>query len=345
MPVRMRFAVIGLLLAGILVALAGFRRVPVTEFVAGRAVASVAIGTRPNDAGSARGIDGREYGPLTFASNGRLTVVADTYRSRLLYFTARRPVRAVPLPDAMVEDMAVSRSGHVLAADNRALSLWFLGPQGNRKVMSLPHDRGYTEALWRVGLAPGNRLLVEWVRFGRGSFSSRLDEYNDHGKLIRTLAESTLSRSGYEPLSGTSIGSPVRSFQVAPDGSIYVEPEDVNAASRVIRIYRQNGLPLGHVVIHPPGYVRRTDFLGIDGRGWIYLALNLHERHRARLLVVDSQGRTIADLKVRAVPLYAATYGRVLPSGELLLDQSTRSRYRIEVFRPVTRLVWRWRGI
>lgn len=342
MPSRGRFVLVGAVLLLIIAGIAGFRRVPETRFAAGPWVASTAFGSGLGQAGRVVGIDGRPYGPLTFASNGKTTVVADTYHEQLLYFHHRQ-VKLRPLKDAMVEDMSVNAAGRVLVADNRALTLWLVSRKSVRKVVSIPHTKGYTEALWRVGLTPNDRVLVEWVRFGRGTFSTHLDEYSADGRFIRSLAESRVSRNGFQPL-GRSTDMPIRDFQVAPDGNVYVEPENTTASDRVIRIYRPNGLPMGHVVIHSRGNVRRTDFLGIDRRGWIYLAINIDVPHKARVLVVNGHGQQVADIPIAAVPVYAATFGRVLPSGQLLLDQSTISHYRIREYRPVTRRVLKWVG-
>lgn len=339
---RDRFIIVGLLLCLILAALSGFHRISVISLQAGRWVAKVPFGSSSHDAGRETGIDGRVYGPLTFATNGKVTAIADTYHQRLIY-VQHGTMQSRSLAGAMVEDMSVSRSGQVLFADNRALTLWLVGAKTTQKVVSIPHISGYTEAVWRVSLAPKHRILVEWVRFGHGIFATHLDEYTTRGRFVRSLAESRLSREGLQPLIGNSMASSIKNFQVAPDGNIYVEPEAISS-ERVIRIYGHSGLLLGQVIIRSPVRVYRNDFLGINRRGWIYLAVNIDVAHKARVLVVDGQGQVIADARIAAIPVYAATYGRVLPSGVLYLDQSTPQEYRIREYQPVTRQVWRWVG-
>lgn len=343
MLTRGRFLVMAALIVVMLVGLSGFHRVKVTHFKPGPYVVNLTFGSGPNQVGRTVGIDGRSYGPLTFATNGRRTVVADTYRERLLSFGGGHP-QAHPLTGEMVEDLALDTSGSTLAVDNRALTVWRIGRHSAKRIMRLPHQTGYSEAIWHVGLAPRGRILVEWVRIGHGTLSTRLDEYTLTGKFVRALSESRVSRDGFQPLTGESLVSPVKDFQVAPDGSIYVEPQQIQTHDRIIRIYREDGLFMGNVMIKSRQKIRRADFLGIDRRGWIYLAVNLDVPHRARLLVVNGQGQTVANVHVSAVPVYAATYGRVLPSGMVYLDQSTKTQYRIQTFRPVTRQIWRWSG-
>ncbi len=340
---RIKWIVMGAILLSILLGLSRFHRVTVTKIMAGPWVASVPFGSLPDQAGRTTGIDGRHYGPLTFASNGRVTVVADTYHQRLLYFR-RGGVTMRELPGAMVEDLSINKKGQVLIADNRALTLWLAKTGQIKKVISLPHRRGYSKAIWHVSFAFHQRILVEWVRFGQGTFSTRLDEYNDRGQFVRSLAASHVDRGGLKPLMGRFTGPSIKNFQVAPNGSIYVEPEESVHSERVIHIYTANGLSLGHITIRVPQPLYHTDFLGIDARGWIFLATNIHMAHKARLLAIDSHGQVKSDIPIAAVPVYAATYGRVLASGAVLLDQSTPTTYRIREYRPLARQVWRWTG-
>lgn len=342
---RIRFIAIGILLLMILVALSGFRQVSETVFKQGPVVVQVPFGNAPDSAGRAIGIDGRAYGPLTFATNGRTTVVADTYRERLLFVTKGR-ITAQLIPGKMIEDMAIDKAGNVLLADNRAMAVWlYTTRHAVKKLLQFDARAGYTEALWHVGLTPLGAVLVERIRFGHGSYVSRLDEYTKDGRFIRSLAESKAGREGVEPLAGRPIADPIKSFQVSPDGSIYVEPTAVQASDRVIRIYGQDGLFIGQVVIRSPERIQRSDFLGISRRGWIYLAINMDVKNKARVLIVNARGDVMADIHVPAVPVYAADYGRVLPSGVLYLDDSTHSAYQIRQYVPVTRQVWRWTGI
>ena len=127
------------------------------------------------------------------------------------------------------------------------------------------------------------------------------------------------------PLASSVISEPVRNFQVAPDGNLYIEPVGLNSLSRTIRIYRPNGLLMGEVVVRAPVAIERSDLLGISRQGWIYLAVNIDVPHKARVLIVSPEGHVIGDLHVPAVPIYAANYGRVLPSGVLYLAERRRA--------------------
>ncbi len=340
---RGRFIVVGALLLAILAMRSGFHRVNVTRFAPGPYVVDLPFGPGPKAVGRAVGIDGRPYGPLAFSSNGRTTVIADTYHERLLYFHHGR-LRSRPVGGEMIEELLIDRAGRVFAVDNRSLSLKLYTGSSVRRVMGLKHQPGYSESLWHVGLAPNGRIIVESVRIGRGTLSTRIDEYSASGRFVRSLSETRVSQQGLQPESGSTIVTPVKSFQVAPDGDLYIEPQQTQGSNRIIRIYRENGLFMGNVVIRSPERIRRADFLGIDQQGWIYLAVNIDVPHKARILIVDGRGQMVANLHVGAIPVYGATYGYVLPTGVLYLDQSTRSSYRIREYRPVTRRVWRWTG-
>ncbi len=341
---NVRWVALAVLLLFILGGLAGFRHVSKIRFVAGSWVVRVPFGEAPDQVKQARGIDGRTYGPLTFAANGKNVVVADSYHQQLLYFSPGHVDRR-PLEGAMIEDLSLNRQGQVLATDNRTLSVWLLNGDAKKRIVALTHWRGYTEALWKVNWTPKGNVLLEWIQFGRGSFATRLQEYSAAGRLMRTMAESFVSPNDVRPLSLHPMSAaPIRNFQVAPNGSVYIEPQQMPSHTPTIRVYGANGLYLRTVVIGTQGAARAMDFLGVDRRGWIYVALNITIPHEARVLVVDNRGRTIANIPVQAVPVHAATYGQVLPSGKLYLDQSSATHYRLRVYRPLFYKVWQWRG-
>ncbi|NMP21474.1 hypothetical protein [Sulfobacillus harzensis] len=341
---RVRFLAVGVALLVIVVLLSGFRRVTVTQFEPGPLAVKLPFGRTPDAVGRAVGIDGRVYGPLTFATNGHLTVIADTYRQRLLLIENGR-ITEVPTLNQLVEDLQVSRDGDVLVADNRRLAIWMLSHGRRKKVVEFTHSDGYTEALWHLGLGRGQKLYVEMVRFGHGTFAAQLDEYLLTGRFVRRLAESKGGRQEpLTPLSDSLIGEPVRNFQVAPDGDLYVEPASLSSTTRTITVYNPEGRFIRNVALRSPIAITHSDLLGVSRRGWIYLGVNLASRNHAQVLVANGDGHMVADLHVPAVDVYAATYGRVVPSGVLYLDQSTNKQYRLATYRPVTRRVWRWGG-
>ena len=345
MAARIRWGVVGALLIGILLAISGFRQVKVLTFKPGPMVVQVPYGGSPDAMGRAIGIDGRLYGPLTFVTNGQVTVVADTYRQRLVFFR-KGHVTSLPMTGQMTEALAINEQGTLVAADNRSMALWKIQHGKVSPIVEFKPPKGYTEAIWHVGLSPKDRLYVERVRFGHGQFVVRLDEYTLAGQFVRRLAQAKGGHSGrLIPLSGSMINDPVRDFTLAPDGHVYIEPAEISGSERIIRIYQSNGAYLGQVVVHSPEPIHRSELLGISRQGWIYLAVNFDVPHRARVLVVNGQGQTIADLKVPTVSVYAANYGRVLPSGVLYLDESTSAQYQIRSFAPVTKMVWHWVGI
>ncbi|MCY0899062.1 MAG: hypothetical protein OWU33_09040 [Firmicutes bacterium] len=340
---RAGYVAIALLLVGILVLLSRFSQEPTTTFQAGPLAVDLPFGNAPGAVGRARGIDGRSYGPLTFATNGSVTVVSDTYHQRLLWLRGGR-VTSQAAPGQMIEDMAINPAGDVVAADNRALALWLFTGQSVKKIVQFDSPPGFSSALWRVGLGAANRVLVERISFGRGSFAAQLDEYTLRGRFVRVVASSRVDRAGTQFPSPSTVAMPIRNFQVAPDGEIYVEPTGTSRATRTIRVYRADGTFVGSVVIHAPEPIQHSDFLGINQKGWIYVAINLDVPGHAKVLIVNKHGQLLDVLTVPAVSVYAATYGRVLPSGVLYLDTTTNEAYQVREYRPVTRKVWRWQG-
>ncbi|MCY0879578.1 MAG: hypothetical protein OWU84_11635 [Firmicutes bacterium] len=340
---RVKYLAAALGLVLILAALSRFRPESLTGFQPGPLVVDLPFGNGPRDVGRAQGIDGREYGPLTFATNGAETVVADTYHQRLLWIRSGRAVSQAA-PGQMIEDVAMNRAGEVVAADNRSLALWLFTPRAARKIVQFESFPGFSSALWRVGLGAPNRIFVERISFGRGSFASQLDEYTLDGRFVRRVAASRAGRNADGAPTPRALAMPIRNFQVAGNGAIYVEPANASRYERVIRVYRPDGSLAGTVVVHSREPIQNSDFLGISDQGWVYVGVNLDVAGRARVLIVTRTGQLLAALSVPAVPVYAATYGRVLPSGVLYLDASTPQAYQIREYLPKQRTVWRWRG-
>ena len=343
-PSRAKFWVMGFIVLAILVGISGFRRVQVTTYESPGVVVKLPFGNGTDAAGRAAGIDGRMYGPLTFAVHGHMIAVADTYHERLLVFRHGH-MTEIPAPGKMIEDIAISARNQIVAADNRQLTVWSFEHRRAQPIVQFSGSKGYTDALWHIALEPRQRILVERLRFGHGTFQARIDEYSMKGQLIRSLAEARAGRHGaLDPLGTSSISLPIQNLQVAPDGHVYLEPMPLAGSSRTVRIYQQDGMPLGELIVQSPEKILRSDFLGVDARGRVYMVINMDVPHKARVLVAEPDGHLVADIHVPAVPVYAASYGRVLPSGEFYLDDSTASTYRIRSYRPVTRRVWRWVG-
>lgn len=341
---RAKFLVMGAMLLAVLAGLSGFRRIPVTAYEAQGVVVKLPFGNGIDTAGRAIGIDGRMYGPLTFAANTHMVVVADSYHERLLIFRHGH-MSELPATGKMIEDIAISANNQIVAADNRQLTVWSFERHKIRPIVQFSGPKGYTDALWHIALAPRQRILVERLRFGHGTFQARIDEYSMKGQLIRSLAEARAGRNGaLNPLGASDIALPVQNLQVAPDGHLYLEPMPLTGSSRTVRIYQQDGMLLGQLIIQSPETILRSDFLGVDARGRVYMVINMDVPHKARVLVAEPDGHLVADIPVPAVSVYAANYGRVLPSGEFYLDDSTSSTYRIRAYRPVTRRVWHWVG-
>lgn len=326
---------------GALLLVAGMRRVTVWSLAHPTPVMSLPFGNGPMTMGRAIGLDGRIYGPLAFAVGGSGMAIADTYHGQIYYKTRRNQV--IPAANMMIEDMVLSPSGALLAADNRNLSVWKLGSGAPRPIIALPQRPGYTESIWHLAAGPKGRIYVEWVRFGRGTFTVGLSAYSRTGHLIQQLARSHGGETqALHGLQGFVVNDPVRTFQVGPDGHIYIEPPNSSARRRTIRIYGAQGAFVRDLTVTSPVAIQHSELLGVSQRGWVYLGVNLSVSGQAYVIVVNEHGQTLAKLHVHAVPVYASVYGRVTPNGDLFLDQSTSLQYRIVQWHPVENKVWRW---
>lgn len=339
---RLPLLIVGFIISVILVVLVGFRQVRVLTFVPGKDVVTLPFGDAPDAVGRAVGIDGRLYGPLTFAVNASTVVVADSYRERLMIFHHRRLV-VVPTTGQMLENIAMTPAGQVVMTDNRTLALWESDRMHLHKLVQFRAHKGYSEALWNLAVSPRAGLFVEQVKLGQGAFATWIDEYTLKGRLVRRLASSEGQRDpDLLPLSGGTITEPIRNFTVAPNGHIYVESYGNSPRVRVIHIYKKNGTYLGQLVIRSEAPIRDSALLGVNQEGWVYLAVNMHVPHHARIIIDNSSGHTVATLGVAAVPLYATTYGVVLPSGAVYWDATTVTHFGIRPYRPEVHKVWKW---
>lgn len=341
---RRRLIAAGGVLLAILVLLSGFHRVKVIQFEAGPNAVNLPFGTTRDAVGRAVGIDGRVYGPLTFAASGHALVLADTYRQRLLTIEGGR-MTEIPTLNQLVEDVQMGPKNRIFVADNRGLAVWMIAHGRRTKLMQFRHRPGYSEALWHLAVGENRKLYLEMVRFGHGIFSAQLDEYSITGRFVRRLAEAAGGRT--EPLTSLSnslVSEPVRNFQVSPQGELYVEPASLPGKTRTVTVYSSDGRFLRRIELRCPEPLRHAELLGVSRQGWIYLGANLTDPHQARVIVANGDGHIIGNIHVSAVSVHATTYGRVLPSGLLYLDQSSGKRYRIATYRPVVRRVWRWTG-
>lgn len=341
---RVFMAVAGVLVLALLVLFQGFKKVPQWHLTSSHQGGwNIPFQGTSLDFHTAVGIDGRLYGPLAFDVFGHHLYVADTYQSRVVVMNPH--VQIIPVDQMMIEDMVVGIHGNILLADNQSTTIWRYGSGKPHLLIQFPHIKGYTEAIWHLSVTPQGKIIVEIVRFGRGTFSIWVNEYTRLGKFIRHIAVAEGSRSRLlTPLSNSPIPEVVRSFQVSPSGDIYIESPPTNTSFRQISIYRNNGRLVSHLKIQGSEPIYNSHFLGVNKKGFLYLGVNLTIAHKAQVLMVTPQGNTISDIHVHALPIHTAIYGRVASNGTLYLDQSTMTHYRIDVWQLQKDEVWRWKG-
>ncbi len=320
----------------------GFHRVTITALrEPPHVVWKSPYGTTASSVGDATGLDGRHYGPLAFALLGNRIVLADSYNSRIIlqgpHFQA---LEAAPL---MVEDVAVTSSGAVLAADNRQLGVWRLGAHHRIEFIKIPQEKGLTQAIWHIAIGPEGEIVVQVLGFGQGRYQMTLNEYDRRGKLVRELSRAQGGRhANLTPLAGHGPIGIVRSFEISPSNELYVMPPSHQRFVRHIDVYRWDGQYVSQITVASPEPIFDSTFLGINRLGWAYVGINLTYPHRGRVLVVSPAGAVINDIKVHAVPVYSAVYGRVSPTGNLYLVQSSLHHYVIKCWTLTSRRTWRW---
>lgn len=334
------FGAMACALALILFVITGFRSVTVHALVPGAMVVRVPFGMTQDSVGQARGLDGRLYGPLTFTADNQRIVVADTYRERLLFFSEGRMSQR-PVAGQMIESLAMGPHGEVLAADNRGMTVWLEGLHSTKKVLQVPTRSGYSTSLWHLAAWPPSRLWVQSFEVGRGRIVSSLDEYDFNGTRVRTWASHHLVRGVLKVLAGVT-ENPVTNFALGPDGRVYLEREQTRPTRRQIEIANAQGKIIHTVSIHTPLAMKSSVLLGVNGQGWIYLGVDLHTPGQARVVIVNDGGAILVDQRVPHLTVYAHTYGVVLPSGRLYLDEANRTEYQIREYSLSQHRAWRW---
>lgn len=340
---RRQKAGLGIAVLGILMALAAGRGLHRVQFwhldPTSALVWSAPFGSRPQDVGIAKGLDGQRYGPLAFAYAEHRFWIADSYQHRIV--ETGKTWRTVAVPDAVIEDLVYASRG-LYFVDNQQLAVYRLLGGRVSKIIQLTVPPGQTEAIWHLA-ADGRNLLLEGVRLGRGQSEMWIAKYNAQGRLLGVI---NMARSQWDsPLqvdAAYPISAVVRSFEAGPHGWLYVEAASGDRYQREVLVYNRKDRLLRKMPVLSPEPIVHSEFLGINRLGWIYMGINLNVPGHSLVVMVTPNGRT-TTLKVRTVPVKSVVYGTVGSTGSLYLLQSTNAEYRIARWnlRPGTRWVWR----
>jgi hypothetical protein len=296
------------------------------------------LGRGPAALGSEVALDGQTYGPLSFAVHGAHLAVVDTYQSRLVWENRwSTPIARwhhVTIADALLETVAWSGGADAwLVTDNERLAIWAVGRSGAQPWLVLPPSRGVTSSLWRLAAAAAGPVFVEQVTLGHGAYRLALIVYNGRGHPERRI--STDYAAELPPAESSLLGQ-VHSFQVSPAGQLYVELGQSNPRTRTVGILNAEATALiNPVTLVSPIPIETANLVGVSAKGWIYLAVNVGLAGRSgRILIYGATGRLLHQVAVPPEPVRAAVYAQVLPNGTVLVDESTRTRYRIVAVSP-----------
>ncbi len=296
------------------------------------------LGRGPEALGFEAALDGQTYGPLSFAVHSGHLAVVDTYQSRLVWESRwGTPIAQwhhIAIANALLETVAWSGGADAwLVTDNERLAIWAVRRSGARPWLVLPPAHGVTSSLWRLAAAAAGPVFVEQVTLGHGTYRLALTVYDGRGHPEHRLAADYAAEP--TPADSSLLGH-VHSFQVSPSGQLYVELGQSNGRTRTVGIWKAEATALiDPVTLVSPIPIETATLAGINAKGWIYLAVNVGLPGRlGRILIYDAGGHLLHQVTVPPEPVRAAVYAQVLPNGTVLVDESTRTRYRIVAVSP-----------
>ncbi|MCY0886609.1 MAG: hypothetical protein OWV35_12170, partial [Firmicutes bacterium] len=218
---------------GGLVLAAGLHRVPVWALIR----TGVAVDLPWQRAvGLETGINGRRYGPLAFVSlGGDGFLVADTYRHRLLELRGGQLRGAIPLPDSVVESLAVGPHGRIYAGDNLKVRVFTLNGARQEWALGLPHRTG---AVWSLAPAPGGGIYASVIQVGQGELTGELARYSAGGQREAVLAARTVGPQGQAraPIPG-ALDAFVSEVAAGPGDRLYALLEGGARRTRTVAVW------------------------------------------------------------------------------------------------------------
>lgn len=312
--------------------------------------------------GRGRGPDGRESGPRSFAldPDGRI-YVSDTFNQRVkVYDQEGRLLRQFPVGEGLprkpfIEDLAVTRAGHIYLADNAGGGLLKYDGDGHLLAVLAVRPDLRPGDLWRVeALAPGpdDGVHVLGMVLTPEGYTGTIQAFSATGALRSTPVEVRLDVTG-RPLkqSPGSVEGLIGGFVRAGDGRLVLIAAGETPFQRRLISVPAGGGSTDQWIYDSSAYIEEASLLGVDASGHTYLGVNLSTRGGlvARLSpageVEESIPAGVSD-PVRPGPTLLMN-ARVDAAGRIYLARSTAERFEIVRLEPRWRLGLqpRWRHV
>jgi len=310
--------------------------------------------------GKTVGLDGLEYGPRSFAvdTDGYM-YIGDTFNHRVLVISpAGVPVAEFNFaPEAvggepLIQDIAVDRQRDIYIADFGGTGVYRYDHIGNL-LQTWPLNQEAASA------AAGSEATDLWVTdrievHGPGQVTiarTRIsaEEYRRDVARIDLLAEKTWSLASTSVSESTvgnwdAVQEPGQfcTFTASRTGMLVTE-RPASPFERTVSAWAGADEPEWQTVVHSKQYIDEAALIGIDGRGRVYLGINLNQPGGA-IYRLDARGVNYT-LPVGAEPeARAHVYARVTGNGDIYTMCPTAEGVKLSVMRYSTRwsLAPRW---
>lgn len=300
--------------------------------VANRLVISMRYGNGLTDVGRWAGLDGTEYGPLSFAAADGRVAILDTYHRRVMWRSlpprrGRWTVRSVP--ESLLADIAWDPDrGGWLVADNGSQSIWLVRPSSSRAVLTLPARNG-TMLAWEQLFVTHGSVYVAWTRVGQGLFESGLSQYRPNGRAHLVAAWGQTRTGEWTPALPVLIHVPAAGYAVSPGGRIYVEVPGTNPHRIELMEFGAAGNTLGKWSVTIRETIESSQLIGAAS-GNVYLGVNLGlVAQRGFVYETQPDKPAVLQLVLPKPSELLHTYVRVGPHDTLYWAVSTARTYQI----------------
>jgi len=297
-----------------------------------RLVASLPYGNGLSAVGRRMGIDGREYGPLSFAvGNGELAI-ADTYHRRLLWrpegrLRASWTVRA--LPDSLIGDVAWDgyRDAWV-AADSRSVTIWLVRAAGVKPDIRIVSPEGMSLAWDQVMVASG-MVYLAWTEVGTGRFVAGLTRYRSNGRSTLVAGWGQTLDGAWVPEIPPLIHQPALSYLVGNGGRIYLELPMADPHRVELAEFSADGQELARWSFYTPSVIMASRLVGAEG-GEVFVAINTGIMGQSAKVYSTAFNRPpTLQLTLPPPRVLLHTYVRVGAHGTLYWAVSTAQAYQV----------------
>lgn len=312
--------------------------------------------------GRARGPDGRESGPRSFAVDRKGHIfVADTFNGRVKEYDAGgRLLRQFAVGEGFarkpfLEDLTVTPAGHIYLADNAGGTVLKVDRDGRLLATFNVRPAPPPEGLWRIeSLAPGpdDGVYVLGMALTDKGYTASVRLFSETGALRAVVVEVRLDATG-QPLGKRpgSVAGLISAFTAAGNGRLVLMTAGETPFQRGLHVVPTGGGQTRRWLYESSTYIEEASLLGADRSGHVYLGANL-SKPDGWVVRLDGDGQVQEVIGAgppqpgRGSP--AVLFGgRVGQRGDIFLARPTADRFVIVRlsserhigFRPVWRQV------